>query len=348
MKHCTLHTTHYFLFAVLVALIVALCGAVELYHDFICNMQSRDGEAHAYYIYPSATIDSVLTLVSQDYDMASKGSLRRYARFKHMTCPQAGYYQLGTRISNRTLLTRLQYGQQTPVRLSFTNQIRNREQLAARMGKVLMLDSAEVMTRLDSVEYLATFGLNKATAVCLFIPNTYEVYWTMTPDQLFERMQKEYNRFWNEERCRKAEQLGLTKAEVATLASIVESETHNTKEHPLIASLYLNRLRKGMALQACPTVIFATGDFSLHRVLRSHLQMDSPYNTYKYAGLPPGPIRCPNGAAMDAVLNAPKTNYLYMCANADWSGTHVFSSTFAEHERAAVAYRRELNRRKIK
>ncbi|MBR6508715.1 MAG: endolytic transglycosylase MltG, partial [Paludibacteraceae bacterium] len=158
---------------------------------------------------------------------------------------------------------------------------------------------------------------------------------------------REYKAFWTKERLRKADSLGLTPTEVATLASIVESETHNEKEYPIIASLYLNRLRKGMPLQACPTVIFATGDLKMRRVLKRHLKIDSPYNTYINRGLPPGPIRCAMGSTMDAVLNAPETDYLYMCANPDWSGTHIFSAKYSVHAETAKAYQQELNARQI-
>jgi UPF0755 protein len=161
-------------------------------------------------------------------------------------------------------------------------------------------------------------------------------------------MYKEYQRFWNEDRLAKAEKLGLTPVEVATLASIVASETNRKEEHSTIASLYLNRLRKGIALQACPTVIFATGDFTLRRVLKRHLAIESPYNTYKHRGLPPGPIRLARPDVIDAVLNAPKTDYLYMCANPDFSGTHVFSSSYTKHSAVAREYQRALNQRKVK
>lgn len=313
----------------------------------VCNATSYDGEEHAYYIYPDTPLDSVLAQVENDYRIHSALNLRMMARYMGLKNPQAGFYRFPARFSSRSLVNHLVHGWQTPVQLRFTNQIRNREQLAARLDKVLLLDSAQMMARLDSIAYLEPFGMQPQTAVCLFIPNTYEVYWTISVDDLFQRMYAEYRRFWNEERLTKAHELGLTPTQVATLASIVESETHRTAEHPMIASLYLNRLRKGMALQACPTAIFAGGDFTVHRVTGSLLNLDSPYNTYKYPGLPPGPIRLSNGAAMDAVLNAPKTDYLYMCANPDWSGTHVFSATYAQHQRVAEAYRRELNKRHI-
>jgi len=333
---------------IIVVVVVVVVVVTAASRALVCNATSVDGEQHAYYVYPNTPLDSVLTQIESDYRIHSKFNIRLVARYMEFTTPKTGYYKLDPRFSSRYLVNHLKYGWQTPVKLSFTNQLRNRQQLAGRLGRVLLLDSVDVMERMKNVDYLQQFGMNPQTAVCLFIPNTYEVYWTISVDDLFQRMYAEYQRFWNEERLQQARAKGLTPVEVATLASIVESETNKREEHPTIASLYLNRLRKGMPLQACPTAIYASGDFSTHRVTTKLLQIDSPYNTYKYRGLPPGPIRLATGAGMDAVLNAPKTDYLYMCANPDWSGTHVFSSTFSQHSRVGAAYRKELNKRGIR
>ena len=322
--------------------------AKQYYHYTVSNFKSYDGEAHHYKVYPNMTTDSILVSITNDYEMASELAWSMQCQYMHFTEPKPGHYRFAAEISNQELIRRLLLGEQTPIKLSFTQAIRTREQLAAHMGKKLMLDSAEVIDRLNNKEYMAHFGLTPETAVCLFIPNTYEVYWTMTADQLFARMHKEYQRFWNEERMEKAKRLGLTPIEIATIASIIASETNKSFEYPTIASIYINRLRKGIALQACPTVIFAVGDFSLRRVLKRHLAIDSPYNTYKYRGLPPGPIRLARPEVIDAVLNAPKTDYLYMCANPDFSGTHIFSSSYSKHSAVAREYQRELNKRKLK
>lgn len=326
---------------------IALLTAEQFYRFRICNFWSRDGQPHAYYVLPNVPADSLLSHMRKDYRLASVVDWHLHRLVLGYKAPKPGYYLFPSKVGSGVVIRMLMHGQQTPVRLTWTNQIRTREQLAGRLAKQLMMDSTDIICRLDSNEYMQKYGLKRETAVCMFLPNTYEVYWTMTPDELFDRMKGEYDRFWNEERQHKADSLHLTREEIATLASIVESETHRTAEHPAIASLYLNRLRKGMRLQACPTVIFATGNFKLRRVLGHHLNMDSPYNTYRYAGLPPGPIRCSNGTAIDAVLNAPKTGYIFMCANPDFSGTHVFSSTYAQHAATAVRYRQALNARDI-
>ena len=339
----------YFFIVAAVALLIIFAGFIEQYYRLeVCNFVSRDGESHAYYVYPDMSADSLYTLMSVDYEVQDKDAWHAHSRHLLYQRPKSGYYRFPVEMGNKHLIRRLQLGQETPINISFTHSIRTPQQLAGAMGQKLLLDSAEVIQRLTDKTYLAQYGLTPETAVCLFIPNTYEVYWTMTADQLFARMYKEYQRFWNEERRAKAKDLGLTPVEVATLASIVASETNKTSEHPLIASLYLNRLNKGIALQACPTVIYAVGNFKMRRVLKRHLAIDSPYNTYKNRGLPPGPIRLARPDVMDAVLNAPKTDYLYMCANPDFSGTHIFSSSYTKHSAVARQYQRELNQRRVR
>lgn len=211
-----------------------------------------------------------------------------------------------------------------------------------------MTDSSNLARLLMDSTYCAQIGYSTETLPCLFIPNTYEVYWTMTPEAFVKRMQKEHDRFWNEERKAKAQSIGLTPEEVATLASIVEEETANNAEKPMVAGLYINRLHADMPLQADPTVKFALQDFGLRRILHTHLETDSPYNTYKHTGLPPGPIRIPSIQGIESVLNYTRHNYLYMCAKEDFSGTHNFAATFSQHLANARKYQQELNRRKIK
>ena len=334
--------------ALIIGLILMSFYGVRYYRFARSNFSSNDGQEHSYYIYPGASLDSVMTLIEADYTIASRSAWQRDCDKIDLKEPKPGHYTLPVRVANRQFLRKLKKGEETPVRLTFNNSLRTRYQLAGRLSQTLLLDSATIATYMDSVPFLKQYGLTPETAVCIFIPNTYEVYWTMTPEQLFERMNKEFEHFWNDERRAKAKAIGLTPYEVATLASIVEGETHRTTEHPTIASLYLNRLRKDMPLQACPTVIFAVGDFSMRRVLNKHLAIDSPYNTYKNTGLPPGPIRLPQPSALDAVLNAPKTNYLYMCANPSLHGSHIFSSTYGVHQSAAHDYHTMMDNKKRK
>ena len=317
--------------------------AEQYYRLHVSNFRSFDGLEHSYKIYPGATIDSVLNLIEQDYEIGSRRDFALHARALVFNYPEPGYYTFNAQLGNRELIDRLKYGYQTPVRITWNNFVRTREDLAGKVTNHLMMDSVELLAALEDDAFLAPYGLNKETSRCLFIPNTYEVYWNITMEQLFKRMEREYNVFWNDARRAKADSIGLTPIEVAIVASIVEGESHNKREMPLIASLYINRVHKGMLLQACPTVKYAVGDFKLKRVLYRHLAVDSPYNTYKNPGLPPGPIRCPSPETLDMVLNAPQTDYLYMCASPELNNTHIFSSSYSAHAAAARQYRHTMD-----
>lgn len=327
-----------------VILFLGIAFTLEQYYRLhISNFRSRDGEAHSYNIYPGTSIDSVMHLLENDYEIGSPTDFMLHARVMHFNYPEPGHYTFPEQLGNHELIDRLKYGKQTPIALTWNNFVRTREDLAGRVTRNLMMDSLTLLQHLEDEAFLAPYGFNKETSRCLFIPNTYQVYWNITIEQLFQRMYKEYNAFWNSERRAKADSIGLTPIEVAIVASIVEGESHNKREMPLIASLYLNRVKKGMLLQACPTVKYAVGDFKLKRILYRHLAIDSPYNTYKYPGLPPGPIRCPNPATLDMVLNAPKTNYLFMCASPELNNTHIFSSSYGNHSAAARQYRHTMD-----
>ncbi len=341
MKKTIIYITTILLLAVL-----ALAGE-QYYRAYVNNIESRDGEPHRIYIYPENTMHDLLALIGETHIIHSEWAWALHCKVLRFSAPKAGCYEINPKEGNFALIRRLRGGMQVPVTLTF-NHIRTREQLAARLANQLLLDSASIITRLEDNAFLQQYGLTKETAVTLFIPNTYEIFWTISADRLFARMEQEYKAFWTPQREAQAQQLGLTKAQVATVASICEEETNKDFEYPIIAGLYLNRLKKGMPLQACPTVKFALQDFALRRILNKHLQYESPYNTYKYRGLPPGPIRIPRASTMDAVLNRDDNNYLFMCASADFNGTHHFSSSYAEHARYARTYQRALNQRGIR
>ena len=258
-----------------------------------------------------------------------------------------GAYRFSQSDNCLAVYRRLKSGAQTPVNLTLPS-VRTVGKLLKTVSHQLMTDSSNLARLLMDSTYCAQIGYSTETLPCLFIPNTYEVYWTMTPEAFVKRMQKEHDRFWNEERKAKAQSIGLTPEEVATLASIVEEETANNAEKPMVAGLYINRLHADMPLQADPTVKFALQDFGLRRILHTHLETDSPYNTYKHTGLPPGPIRIPSIQGIESVLNYTRHNYLYMCAKEDFSGTHNFAATFTQLLANARKYQQELNRRKIK
>jgi UPF0755 protein len=236
---------------------------------------------------------------------------------------------------------------QTPLNVTFNN-VRTKEDLAGKVSKYLVADSLSILNLFSNESLIQKYGFTTETFRTMFIPDTYEFYWTTSAEEFAERMKSEYDKFWNAERRKKAEEINLTPAEITTLASIVQAETAKKEEQNRIAGLYMNRLKNGQLLQADPTVKYAVGDFSLKRILNVHLHIDSPYNTYKNAGLPPGPINFPETTAIDAVLNFERHNYLYMCAKEDFSGYHNFAVTLDEHNRNAAKYRRELDKLNIK
>lgn len=258
-----------------------------------------------------------------------------------------GRYRINNNTPNILLIKKLRSGEQEPVQLKFNN-IRTKEQLAGRLSKQIMADSVSIVNLLSDNDFLSDYQLNAQTVVSIFIPNTYEVFWNLDAEKLFQRMKKESDRFWNEERLAKAAEIPMTAVEVITLASIIEEETNKKHEYPIIAGLYINRLRKGMPLQACPTVRFALNDFTIKRVLFKHIAFESPYNTYQNAGLPPGPIRLPSVVCIDAVLNYQKHDYLFMSAKETLNGEHNFAVTGAEHMRNARKYQQALNRLNIR
>ncbi len=238
-------------------------------------------------------------------------------------------------------------GLQSPVSLTIPES-RTLDRLAGTLSRKLMLDSTSVAKAFADEEFCSHYGYDTATIVAMFIPNTYDIYWNVTLDRFMERMQKENKRFWSDTRLEKAKAMGLTPVEVATMASIVDEETANNGEKPMIAGMYYNRLKSGMPLQADPTVKFAWKDFGLRRIYRKHLGINSPYNTYRNTGLPPGPIKIASVKGIDAVLNHTPHDYLYMCAKEDFSGTHNFARTYSEHLANAAKYSKALNERGIK
>lgn len=257
-----------------------------------------------------------------------------------------GRYLIHNRMSNNSLINLLRSGAQEPTRLTFTN-IRTLNELAGSIASQLEADSVTMLNYLLNDSVVKNSGLNTPDIKLLFIPNTYEVYWTTSPLRLITRMQREYNAFWNASRLELASQIGFTPEEVGILASIVQSETNRADEMPRIAGVYINRLRRNIPLQADPTVVYAIGDFSIRRVLNRHLETDSPYNTYLHAGLPPGPINLPEPKTIDAVLNYEKHDYLYFSASPEFNGYHVFARTYREHLRNAREYQQALNERRI-
>ena len=255
-------------------------------------------------------------------------------------------------MSSNDLINHLRSGAQIPVKLTFNNQHRL-EFLAGRISEQIEADSVSLMKAFTNAVFLEKKGFSQETALCMYIPNSYEIYWNTSAEEFRNRMHKEYERFWNSHRISKAQKQNLSIEEVIVLASIVQKETANIAERPVVAGLYLNRYRKGWALQADPTVIFALQqkygqDFKVKRVLSKDLKIASPYNTYKHKGLPPGPISMPDISSIDAILNPVNHKYYFMCASIEDLGTHAFARTLREHTRNARKYQRWLSKQGIK
>lgn len=278
-------------------------------------------------------------------DMVSFSFLARLMDYDKSIRP--GRYQLMRNMTNLQAIRTLRAGKQVPVNITFNN-VRLLSELGEKITRNISVKPAEFDEALN--QFLATNqeGFTRESVIGMFIPNTYEVYYNISASGLIDRMHTEYVKFWDDERKAKAAALGLTPLEVSTLASIVQAENTRGDEAKIIAGLYLNRLRAGMPLQADPTLVFAAGDFGLKRVLNVHKEIDSPYNTYRYKGLPPGPINMPTINAIDAVLNPDDNNYIYMCAKEDFSGHHNFAASYQEHLRNAAKYQQALTREQIK
>jgi UPF0755 protein len=257
-----------------------------------------------------------------------------------------GLYKVDPKMSNLELVRMLRSGRQLPVKVTFNN-VRTKEDLAEKITANLEVTPEQFLALIQDSVYIRKFDFEEETIMSMFIPNTYEFWWNTNPEALFDRMHKEYQSFWTAERKQKAKALSLSPKEVSTLASIVQAESQKSDERPRIAGVYLNRLRIGMPLQADPTLVFAAGDFSIKRLTSVHMAIESPYNTYKYAGLPPGPINLPDINSLDAVLNTEKHDYLYFCAKEDFSGYHAFASNYNDHMANARRYQRALNAAKI-
>ena len=329
----------------LAAILLGIAGIAHIYYYFFAQPFQITDTTYIY-IDRDDDVDSVYHKIAEagnPKQMHGFESLVRYQGYNIKT----GRYAIKPTDNMRYLHRRLSMGYQTPIKLT-VGSVRTLDRIARNTARQLMVDSCEIANILNDTAYISKLGFTPETLPALFIPNTYEVYWNMSAEDFMQRMLKEHKAFWNEKRLKQAEAIGLTPIEVATLASIVEEETANQAEKPMVAGLYINRLKKGMLLQADPTVKFSLQEFGLKRILFKHLEVDSPYNTYKYAGLPPGPIRVPSYQGLESVLNYTKHNYIYMCAKEDFSGTHNFAVTSAQHAANARKYQQALNRRGIR
>lgn len=335
------------IFAILALVLIILAGTgINYYLKYF--KPNVTGNKDYLYIPTGSDFKDVYSIISSENMV--KDTLSFLNAAQNMDYPvkvKAGRYRLTKDMSNRSLINMLKAGNQEPVKISFQN-VRLKHTLAGMISKKIESDSASISQLLDSAAFVEKYGFNTDNVYTMFIPNSYEVYWNSNPEKFFLRMHAEYLKFWNADRKAKASAINLSQSEVSILASIVDSEALNDSEMPRIAGLYMNRLHKGMRLEADPTVIFAANDFTIRRVLNKHLRINSPYNTYLNTGLPPGPITMPSINAIDAVLNYEKHDYIYMCAKEDFSGYHNYASNLTQHLQNARKFQEALNQRNIK
>lgn len=331
-----------------VLFVIALGVVTYIGSSVLAGRRQNFNDRYVLHVYPSMTAADVMdTLTKAGVVINTKALQRSFAVEDVAEKIKPGCYVIDKTSTNAYVARMLVFGWQTPQNLTFSGNIRTKERLARLISNQMMVSYKEVLDSLSDADFLARHGTDKTNLFGAILPDTYQMYWTASMGEIMDRMNKEYNAFWNADRQSKAKARGLTQQEVATLASIVSSETNKDFEYPVIAGVYLNRLAIGMKLQADPTVAYCFG-FQLKRILLKHLEVDSPYNTYKYAGLPPGPICVPPKACIDAVLNPKGKDYIYFCASSAFDGTHKFASDYKEHQRNAREYQNALNARGLR
>jgi len=334
----------YILVFIITSSILVTSFSYYLYQTFFTPNAHGEGKSPVYLEIPKGAgfrqVSDSLFHKGIVNDMVSFSFVAKLMDYQENVKP--GRYEIQPLMTNPQLVRLLRSGRQAPVNLTFNN-VRTKEDLAQKITRNLEMTEQEFYSVLTDSIHIEKFGFNGETIMGMFIPNTYEVYWNTSATELFDRMYKEHERFWNEERKNKAAALGLEPQEVSVLASIVQAETVKADERPKVAGVYINRLRINMPLQADPTLVFALGDFSIKRVLNVHKEIDSPYNTYKNLGLPPGPINLPEISALDAVLNYQQHDYIYFCAKDDFSGYHAFATNLRDHINNAKRYSNALN-----
>lgn len=337
----------YWYIFVIAILLVAGASVVGGYYYFIQRPNTSVMDDGIIYIQPGDSFETVvLTLQSKGY-IQNTFTLRKVAELKeYPSLVKSGRYRIRSGMNNNELVNMLRAGRQEPIHFTFNN-IRTLEDFASVLSRQLAIDSSAFLQQVKDPEYIHALGFTPETIIGMFIPNTYQFYWGTSLDDFMKRMNTEYQKFWTSERLAQAKKTGLSPMDIIIVASIVEEETNKAEEYPVIAGVYINRLNKGWKLEACPTLKFALGDFSLKRILDKHIEVESPYNTYKNLGLPPGPVRMPSIQVIDAVLKYQHHDYMFFCAKSDFSGSHYFSRTLKEHNRHAAEYHQALNKMKI-
>lgn len=329
--------------AILIAILIIALGRSTITYYF----SSATNAPTTLYIPTEGIYQGVIDSLERSNVLVKPKRFKRFADNKNLENKlRAGRYEIKKGDTYADIIRKIERGMQSPVKVTFNN-ARTIDRLAALVAPSLEADSATFLRTFTNDSIAKSYGFTPSSMIAMFIPNTYEFYWNTSPEKFVQKMNKEYEKFWNSERKQKLKELGMSRTEATTLASIVYEETKKSDEMPRVAGVYVNRLKRKIPLQADPTVKFALGDFSIKRVLHKHLTYDSPYNTYVYAGLPPSPICMPSIKAIDAVLGYEKHNYVYFCARPDFSGYHNFAETLDLHNKNARAYARALNKLNI-
>ena len=330
---------------ILISLIVAAAAGLffagRYYND---NKRANFTGTSVLYVYPDMSQEQILDSLRSSV-IRPRSLARAFAKMEVADRVKPGRYVVEPSFTSIYVARMIVFGWQTPQKMTLSGTIRKKDVLARKIASQMMVDSASVVQALDSAEFLAGYGFTPENVFAMILPDTYQMYWTASVKDIFDRFKKEYDRFWTPERLEKAKARKLTPMQVSVMASIVSGETLKSFEYPVIAGVYLNRYYKGMKLQADPTVAFCH-DYALDRILKKHLAVDSPYNTYKYAGLPPAPINVPPKACIDAVLNPENHKYIYFCASPEFDGTHRFAVSYNDHLKNARAFQRALTARK--
>lgn len=325
-----------------VAVLLLTWGAVAVWRVWYDRKVPNFTEVQHVYVYPDMSLEEVKEGILAGGHVKKPASLKRV--FKEIKAVKPGHYLVDSTCSSMYVKRMLERGWQTPVNLTLSGSIRRTSDLVRKIDAQMMVDSAEVAAFVSSDDSLSRYGIKRPHLFALIIPDTYQIMWTASVPEIMDRLVEQRNAWWTEERKAAAQKQGLTPLEVSVLASIVDGETKHVPEQPAVAAVYLNRLRSGMKLQADPTVAYCF-DYRLNRILKSHLLVDSPYNTYQHMGLPPGPVSCPPKSCLEAVLHPDSHHYLFFCADPAFNGTHRFASSYAEHLTNARAFQRALTER---
>lgn len=337
--------TRILLWVAAAAVVLGGVGGFVAGRYYVDNKMPNFSDEYVLFVRPDMSAQEVMDSIQAGAGTVRPKSLAR--AFKEVEVQQKmkpGRYVVKPEATSIYVARMLVFGWQTPGNLVLSGTMRTKERIAQKIGSQMLVDSAAVMAALNDEAFLAEYGFTPENVFGLILPDTYQMYWTASVKDIFDRLKKEYDTFWTEERMAKAKAQGLTREQVSVLASIVSGETLQTKEYPVIAGVYLNRYKKGMKLQADPTIAYIH-DYKPNRILKKHLKVDSPYNTYMYAGLPPTPINVPPKACLDAVLNPDKNNYIYFCASPAFDGTHRFAVGYSEHLKNAREFQRALTKR---